>query len=65
MLQDRKSTRRQFLKTTAWAAGAVTFPQVIPSSALGAACREAASERIVMGAMAWNSGMGYWRPWPA
>jgi predicted dehydrogenase len=48
MSQDRKSSRRQFLRSTALAAGAVAFPHVIPSTALGAADRDAASERIVM-----------------
>jgi predicted dehydrogenase len=48
MSQDRKSSRRQFLQSTALAAGAVAFPHVIPSTALGAADRDAASERIVM-----------------
>jgi predicted dehydrogenase len=48
MSQDRKSSRRQFLKDTALAAGAVTLPYVIPSSALGQAGTVAPSERIVM-----------------
>ncbi len=48
MSQDRKSSRRQFLKNTAVAAGAVAFPHVVPSSALGEAGRNAPSERIVM-----------------
>jgi predicted dehydrogenase len=48
MSQDRNGSRRQFLKTAAWTAGAVTFPHVIGSAALGAAGREAPSERIVM-----------------
>jgi predicted dehydrogenase len=48
MSLNRKSSRRQFLQNTALAAGAVAFPHVIPSTALGAAGRDAPSERIVM-----------------
>jgi predicted dehydrogenase len=48
MSQDRRSSRRQFLKNTALAAGAVAFPHVAPSLALGATARDAPSERIVM-----------------
>jgi predicted dehydrogenase len=48
MSQNRKSSRRQFLQSTALTAGAVAFPHVIPSAALGAAGRDTPSERIVM-----------------
>ena len=48
MSQDKKSSRRQFLKGTAMAAGAVTLPYVVPSSAPGQAGTVAPSERIVM-----------------
>jgi predicted dehydrogenase len=48
MSQDRKSSRRQFLQSTAAAAGAVAFPYVIRASALGGAGRSAPSERIAM-----------------
>ncbi len=48
MSQDQKSSRRQFLKSTALAAGAVTLPYVVPSSSLGRAGTVAPSERIVM-----------------
>ena len=48
MSQDRASTRRQFLKRTAAAAGLVAFPSVVPSSALGNAGGITPSERITM-----------------
>ena len=48
MSQDKKSSRRQFLKGTAMAAGALTLPYVVPSSAPGQAGTVAPSERIVM-----------------
>jgi len=45
-------TRRSFLKkTTGLAAGAIAFPCVVPSSALGKAGTIAPSNRIVMGAI--------------
>ncbi len=45
-----KSSRRQFLKSTAGlAAGAITFPYIIPSSALGKAGTVAPSNRITLG----------------
>jgi len=48
----RRSTRRQFLRHAAFAAGgAAAAPYVLTSAALGAAGRPAASERIVMGAI--------------
>jgi len=42
-------TRRQFLKVTAVSAGAIGFPSIIPSSALGQNGTVSPSERIVMG----------------
>ncbi len=46
----RKISRRRFLKkVTAAAAGAVSFPYIIPSSVLGADGSTAPSNRIVMG----------------
>jgi predicted dehydrogenase len=48
--QVRKTTRRGFLKkTTALAGAAVTFPAIIPASALGREGATAPSNRIVMG----------------
>jgi predicted dehydrogenase len=48
--QSFSSTRRQFLKGAAAAsAGALAFPSIIPSSALGADGATAPSERVVMG----------------
>lgn len=41
--------RRQFLKRTALAAGAVALPTIIPASVLGREGAVAPSERIVMG----------------
>jgi predicted dehydrogenase len=49
MLPKQEISRRRFLKTTATAAGALSFPLVVPSSALGKAGTVAPSERIVMG----------------
>ncbi len=41
--------RRDFIKTTVTAAGAITLPSIIPASALGRAGRPAPSDRITMG----------------
>lgn len=50
MTRQRKSTRRQFIKQAgAVTAGAISFPYIIPSSALGKDGATAPSERIVMG----------------
>jgi predicted dehydrogenase len=49
MSHDRRSSRRLFLKETMLAAGAMTFPGIIPSSARGNAGSTAPSARIVMG----------------
>jgi len=49
MSHDRRSSRRLFLKNTALAAGAMTFPYIIPSSARGNAGGTTPSARIVMG----------------
>ena len=49
MAQDGSMNRRGFLKGAAAAAGAVSFPALVSSSALGAAGSTAASERITMG----------------
>ena len=46
MRSQRKSTRRDFIKT---ASAAIAVPYVITSAALGNQERAAASERIVMG----------------
>ncbi|MHC4659266.1 MAG: Gfo/Idh/MocA family protein [Planctomycetota bacterium] len=55
MLQKGKINRRQFLgKAAAVAAGAIAFPYIVPSSALGKGGRIAPSSRIVMGCI----GMG-------
>ncbi len=52
MAQSKDINRRQFLKNaTSVAAGAVAFPYVVSSSALGAGGSVAASNRIVMGAI--------------
>lgn len=48
MLQEKEISRRHFLKTAA-AAGAMSFPLVVPASVLGKAGAVSASERIVMG----------------
>jgi len=49
-MNEKQINRRQFLKrATGVTAGALTFPYLIPSSALGGAGRPAASNRIVMG----------------
>ncbi|MBN1343289.1 MAG: Gfo/Idh/MocA family oxidoreductase [Phycisphaerae bacterium] len=51
-MSTHKSTRRQFLRTTASASvGAATFPYIVPASALGKAGTVAPSNRIVMGAI--------------
>ncbi len=50
----RAMNRRQFLRRTTAAAGAVAFPYIIPASALGADGHVAPSNRIVMGCL----GMG-------
>ena len=50
-MQENKTTRRQFLKTTGPAALAVAFPSIVPASALGKGGAVAPSERIVMGAI--------------
>jgi len=47
-MNNHRTTRRDFLKTTA-AAGAVAAPLVLPSSVFGNAEKAAPSERIVMG----------------
>jgi predicted dehydrogenase len=49
MSHDGRSSRRQFLKNTALAGGAIIFPYVIPSSAWGNAGSTAPGNRIVMG----------------
>jgi len=46
---NQRVSRRGFLKTSAAAAGAVAFPYIIPSSALGAGGAVAPSDRTVMG----------------
>ncbi len=46
MASERKTTRRAFLKTAAWAAAAPAF---VPASALGAEGRRPASDRIGLG----------------
>jgi predicted dehydrogenase len=50
MLNKKKINRRQFLKkATAATAGAIAFPYIVPSSALGKAGNVAASNRITLG----------------
>ena len=50
MLNKKKINRRQFLKkATAATAGAIAFPYIAPSSALGKAGNVAASNRITLG----------------
>lgn len=59
MAGKNKINRRQFLQsTTSLAAGAVIFPYVVPSSALGKAGNIAPSNRIVMGGIGigWQGG---------
>ncbi len=52
MIKKRDINRRQFLKSaTGVTAGAIVFPYVVSSSALGQAGSVAASNRIVMGAI--------------
>ena len=52
MLGKKNISRRQFLKKAAGVtAGAVAFPYIVPSSALGKAGKVAPSNRIVMGAI--------------
>ncbi len=46
-----KSTRRQFLKTAATSAGVISFPYIVPASALGKEGKVAPSNRIVFGAI--------------
>jgi len=54
MSKQKKIDRRQFLKRMGMAAGAVTFPYIVPSTSLGKARSVAPSNRIVMGSI----GMG-------
>jgi hypothetical protein len=55
---DRDIDRRQLLKSaTGIAAGAIAFPYIVPSSALGRAGSVAPSNRIVMGCIGMG-GMG-------
>ena len=55
MIKRKEMNRRRFLKNaTGIAAGAVAFPYIVSSSALGNAGNVAASNRIVMGCI----GMG-------
>ncbi|HOB76155.1 MAG TPA: Gfo/Idh/MocA family oxidoreductase [Phycisphaerae bacterium] len=48
-MSQKRSTRRQFLKSTAVTGTAIGFPYLVSSSALGQAGSVAPSERIVMG----------------
>ena len=49
-MKDEKLNRREFLKSaTGITAGAIAFPYIVSSSALGKDGNVAASERIVMG----------------
>jgi len=55
MNKKRYLSRRQFLcRAAAGAAGALTFPTILPSSALGKDGAVAPSERIVMGCIGWG-----------
>jgi len=58
MTKRNNITRRRFLKNvTGFTAGAIAFPYIVPSSALGNAGSVAASNRIVMGCIG-VGGMG-------
>jgi len=58
MLQRKNINRRQFLKrSTGIATGAIAFPYLVPSSALGKAGTVAPSNRVVMGCLG-VGGMG-------
>jgi predicted dehydrogenase len=58
MAQNKDINRRQFLKrATGATAGAIVFPYIVSSSALGGAGSVAASDRIVMGCIGMG-GMG-------
>ncbi|MBN1489351.1 MAG: Gfo/Idh/MocA family oxidoreductase [Phycisphaerae bacterium] len=60
MRRAREMTRRQLLRNGAtWAAGAAAAPYVITSTALGAADKPAASNRITMGFIGVNWMGGY------
>ena len=48
-MNNSRLNRRQFLKTAGAAMGAISFPYIVPSSALGKAGSIAPSNRIVMG----------------
>jgi len=54
--------RREFLKRTALACGAVALPQIIPSSALGLEGATPPSERLVMGGIGIGGRGGYDMP---
>ncbi|MHC4213512.1 MAG: Gfo/Idh/MocA family protein [Planctomycetota bacterium] len=59
MNEQRQISRRSFLKkTSALTAGAVAFPYIVPSSAMGRSGTIAPSNRIVMGAIGygWQGG---------
>ncbi len=49
MVKERGINRRQFIKKTIGTAAAVSFPYVVPGSALGKASDVAPSERITLG----------------
>jgi len=51
VMKRNKITRRQFIRGTGAAMGALAFPSIIPSRALGKAGSIAPSNRIVMGAI--------------
>jgi len=58
MVKRKEITRRRFMKNvTGITAGAIAFPYIVPSSALGNAGNVAASNRIVMGCIG-VGGMG-------
>jgi len=48
-MKERGINRRQFIKSTIGTAAAVSFPYVVPGSALGQASNVAPSERITLG----------------
>ncbi|MHC4674653.1 MAG: Gfo/Idh/MocA family protein, partial [Planctomycetota bacterium] len=57
-MHGKKATRRDVLKQAATASvGALSFPYIVSSSALGNACATAPSNRIVMGCIG-SGGMG-------
>ena len=55
MKSDMHLSRRQFIRQTAGTAAVLSFPTIIPASALGKDGRPAPSERIVMGSIGYGT----------